>query len=211
MGGFQRGFPRDAGGLGFPDPAPNQYKELEVVYTHNGMTRRSESGPPSEWNCPDRPRVRTNSDIGVSIARPARQRLTAIAIQRRPGRAIRRVTRPAAWPYAALEAGSSRPAGLADERAPGLGQLPPQLADPPQHYAECFAAAVVRFPMARNCRQLALAAGQRLQPIAEVDPHPHDLGRSGPPVLDASCLPKHLPPHQYRSSRSTRKPFRWRA
>jgi hypothetical protein len=39
-GRFSEVVPPEAGGLGFPDPAPNQYKDLEVVYTHKGSTKK---------------------------------------------------------------------------------------------------------------------------------------------------------------------------
>jgi hypothetical protein len=40
--------------------------------------------------------------------------------------------------------------------------------------------------------QPAIAAGKRLEPVAEVNSHTHDLGGAGPPVFDNNLLPRIL-------------------
>ena len=74
----------------------------------------------------------------------------------------------------------------------------------PSPTPKCLAAAVVLMPQGQEQRQPAIPARKRLEPVAEIDPHPHDLGRSG--IRSSTINSSHAPSSvSKRSRRSTRK------
>ena len=114
-------------------------------------------------------------------ARPARRRPTAIAIKRRQG-------------GQSQESHSARSrlvarGRLADEGPPRFGQCAPQLADPGQPDPEMLGRGGGLVPQGQELGQPAITAGKGPEPIADVDSHLDDLGRSGPPVLDNEFFP----------------------